>query len=80
MPGIAPRLAGLVFATAILALGWYAYTHYGAFADVARWTGQDALRPLRGWLTELRTPLMAAAAFLALSALSWVWQRLKLGH
>lgn len=75
-----PRLAGLALAAAILAAGWYGYTHYGAFADVARWTGQESLRPLRGWLTELRTPLMGVAAFLALSALSWAWQKLKLGH
>lgn len=74
------RIAGLVLAAALLTAGWYGYTRYGAFADVARWTGVDALRPLRGWLVEFRLPLTAVAAFLALSAVSWIWQKLKLGH
>ena len=74
------RVAGLALAAALMAALWYAYANYGAFADLARWTGVEALRPARPWLVEFRMPLLAVAGFLALSAVSWTWQKLKLGH
>lgn len=74
------RIVGLA-ASVLIAVGcWYAYDSYGQFANVGRWTGNRALNWLRPWLTEFRMPLLCVAGFLGLSALSWLWSKLKLGH
>ncbi|MEL6997148.1 MAG: hypothetical protein AAFP68_02720 [Pseudomonadota bacterium] len=74
------RVLGLVLAAALAYSAWYAWENYGQFANVARWSGDRELRWLRGWLTEFRTVILCVAGFLALSALSWIWAKLKLGH
>lgn len=74
------RIAGLALAAALAWGAWYAYENYGAFANVAGWTGDRGLGWLRGWLVEFRMPLLAVAGFLTLSAVSWLWSKLKLGH
>ena len=74
------RLIGLALAAAIGLGFWFAYENYGQFANVARWTGDSDLRWLRPWLTEFRMPLLCVAGFLGLTALSWIWSKLKLGH
>ena len=74
------RFLGLLFAAAIACAFWYAYENYGQFANVARWTGERDLRWIRAWLVEFRMPLLCVAGFLALTFLSWLWQKLRLGH
>ncbi|MEO1492751.1 MAG: hypothetical protein AAFV19_11415 [Pseudomonadota bacterium] len=74
------RVIGLLAALALCSGAYYAYDSYGQFANVRRWSGIDSLGWLRGWLTEFRMPLLCIAAFLTLTFLSWVWQKLKLGH
>ncbi|MEM9059162.1 MAG: hypothetical protein AAGD13_01765 [Pseudomonadota bacterium] len=74
------RVLGVVLAAALAYCCWYAWDNYGQFANVARWTGDRELRWLRPWLTEFRTVILCVAGFLALSVVSWVWSKLKLGH
>lgn len=74
------RVLGLVLAAALAFSAWYAWENYGQFANVARWSGDRELRWVRGWLTEFRTVILCVAGFLALSVLSWIWAKLKLGH
>lgn len=52
-----------------------AYSVYDARID--RWTGIEALRPLRPWLTEFRLPLIGIGAILFLSGGAWALKRLK---
>lgn len=77
---MALRVAGLIFAAAIAIAFWYAYDNYGEFANVARWTGDRDLRWIGPWLVEFRMPLLCGGGFLVLTALSWLWSKLKLGH
>lgn len=74
------RLLGLLLAAAITFGCWYAWENWAQFANVARWTGDPELRRLRPWLTEFRTVIICTVGFLALTALSWLWSKLKLGH
>ena len=74
------RIVGLILALAIAYGAYVAYENYGQFANVGRWTGDRDLNWLRPWLTEFRMPLLCVAAFLALTGLSWLWSKLKLGH
>ena len=74
------RVLGLLFAAAIAFAFWYAYENYGQFANVARWSGDRGLGWLRAWLVEFRMPLLCILVFLALTFLSWLWQKLRLGH
>ncbi len=77
---MALRILGLAVA-AVLAFGcWYVYDHYGQFANVARWTGDRDLRWIRPWLVEFRMPVLCVAGFLAFTAISSLWSKLKLGH
>lgn len=74
------RAFGILLTVAIATGCWFAYDNYGQFANVARWTGDRDLRWIRPWLVEFRMPILCVAGFLALSALSWLWFKLKLGH
>jgi hypothetical protein len=74
------RVIGIAFAAALCWGAYLALENYGQFANVARWTGDNDLRWLRPWLTEFRMPLLCIAGFLSLSVLSWLWQKLRLGH
>ncbi len=74
------RLLGIAMAAALTYAAYYAHANYGAFANVGRWTGDRELNWLRPWLTEFRMPLLCVAGFLALTLLSWIWQKLRLGH
>lgn len=77
---VALRVAGLIAAAAIASGAWFAYDSYGQFANIGRWTGEQSLNWLRPWLTEFRMPLLCTLGFLSLTALSWVWSKLGLGH
>ncbi len=77
---IALRIVGLVAAAALVWGAMLALDNYGQFANVARWTDVKDLGWLRAWLTEFRMPIMCVAGALALTMLSWLWQKLKLGH
>ena len=77
---MASRVLGLILAAAIAFGFWFAYDNYGQFANVARWTGDRGLGWLRAWLVEFRMPLLCVAGFLTLTFLSWLVQKLKLGH
>jgi len=74
------RLIGLAVAALLLGALWAAYANYDLFANVARWTGDRSLGWLRPWLIEFRMPVLCIAGFLSLSAISWVWNKLGLGH
>jgi len=71
---------GLALAAGLTWTFWYAWTGYGQFANVARWTGEPDLNWLRPWLTEFRAIVLCVTGFLTLSAVSWLWRLLRLGH
>ena len=77
---LARHAIGLLLGIAILWGADHMLSTYGQYANVARWTGENSLGWLRPWLIEFRMPLLCVGGFLALSVLSWVWQRLRLGH
>lgn len=76
----ASRVIGLALAVGLAFCGWYVWSEYQQFANVGRWAGDRDLNWLRPWLTEFRTPLLCAGGFLILTFVSWIWQKLKLGH
>lgn len=78
--GIVLRLVGIAAAVALAWGAFHAYDNYGQFANVGRWTGDRELNWIRPWLTEFRMPILCVVGFLALSVLSWLWSKLKLGH
>ncbi len=68
------HLAGLAAAAALGGAVLAAYLLYDARID--RWTGIEALAPLRPWLAEFRLPLLGVGAILVLSAGAWALRRL----
>ncbi|MGF1501629.1 MAG: hypothetical protein ACFBSD_07405 [Paracoccaceae bacterium] len=79
MPPVWARAAGAALVAALAWGAWEAYAGYAAFARIDQWTGQETLRPLRPWLTELRWPLLGIGGVLVLSLLSGALKRLGLG-
>ncbi len=80
MNTLAERLIGLAIAVATGAALWALWTFYADVARLQRWTGMDSLRPLGGWLMEMRLPVIAVLATLLLTLINWLVERLRLGH
>ena len=78
--GVLRAILGLMVALGLTWAIWQGYENYGRFANVARWSGIDDLGWLRPWLTEFRMPIICIAGFLGLTLVSWLWQKLRLGH